>query len=349
MARQFWAVFLGIAVLWSSVSVFGCAGGVIVSVLLCGTGVALSLSRYILASFLYVLLLMLLPAIVPFVMTARADARRMECAMNLKSIALALRSYHNVYGCLPPAVLADKSGKPAHSWRVLILPYLGGAAASVYKSYRFDQPWNGPNNRQLVEKLPRLFRCPADPEAALSDMTSTSYVAVTGLRTAWPPGASSKFADLSSHEGDTILVAETSESKIHWMEPRDLTIEEACRGVNRGSGPGISSDHRKRGRIFVHDQCGAQAAFIDGTVHFLPDEISPETLTALLTCDATKRVKVAEIDREKPNWQRILGSVGLVLATILFLFTPWKKGSVWHALPRPVATCSADKMAGRSP
>jgi len=38
---------------------------------------------------------------------------------------LALFNYHDDYGSYPPAYIADESGRPMHSWRVLILPYLG--------------------------------------------------------------------------------------------------------------------------------------------------------------------------------------------------------------------------------
>ena len=48
----------------------------------------------------------------------------LQCTNNLKQIAAALQAYHQANGCFPPAYIADKSGKPMHSWRVLILPYL---------------------------------------------------------------------------------------------------------------------------------------------------------------------------------------------------------------------------------
>src|SRR5262245_52541441 len=79
------------------------------------------------------LVALLLPA---FPRTAREAARRMQCGNHLKQIGLALQTYHDVYGSLPPAYIADASGKPLHSWRVLILPFLG--ERSLYEAYRFD-------------------------------------------------------------------------------------------------------------------------------------------------------------------------------------------------------------------
>src|SRR5262245_41096079 len=43
------------------------------------------------------------------------------CEMNLHQIAMALRYYHDRYGCFPPARVSDNLGRRLHSWRVLIL------------------------------------------------------------------------------------------------------------------------------------------------------------------------------------------------------------------------------------
>ncbi len=56
----------------------------------------------------------------------------------LHLIALALRMYRQDKGCFPPAFVADSSGKPLHSWRTLILPYLDMSA--LYQAYDFAEP-----------------------------------------------------------------------------------------------------------------------------------------------------------------------------------------------------------------
>src|SRR5271168_5107175 len=50
--------------------------------------------------------------------------RRTECKNHLKQLALAMHNYHDQYGSFPPAYIADKNGRPMHSWRVLLLPFL---------------------------------------------------------------------------------------------------------------------------------------------------------------------------------------------------------------------------------
>ena len=76
---------------------------------------------------------------------------RTHCIHNLHMIAVALQSYYVRYQSYPPAYVADEDGKPAHSWRVLVLPFLGPELKQLYDRYRFDEPWNGPNNSKLAE------------------------------------------------------------------------------------------------------------------------------------------------------------------------------------------------------
>ena len=80
----------------------------------------------------------------------REKRHQVECAANLTKIGLAMHAYHEAYGCFPPAFVADTRGRPMHSWRVLILPFAGERA--LYEAYRFDEPWDGPNNRHLPRR-----------------------------------------------------------------------------------------------------------------------------------------------------------------------------------------------------
>ena len=53
----------------------------------------------------------------------------------------------------------------------------------VYAAYDFGEPWDGPNNRRLIARMPDIFRCPTDSHAPAG---TTNYVAVVGNETAWP-------------------------------------------------------------------------------------------------------------------------------------------------------------------
>ena len=64
----------------------------------------------------------------------------------------------------------------------------------------------------------------------------TSYVAVVGPETAWPGITGRKLSEITDDPASTILVLEVAHSGIHWMEPKDLTLDEILNS-------GLSSDH----------------------------------------------------------------------------------------------------------
>ena len=102
----------------------------------------------------------LVALLLPAVQAAREAARRMTCNNNLKQIALAMHNYQTAYKTSPPAYIPDKNGKPMHSWRVLIPPYLEGEDG-VYKDYRFKEPWDSPHNKALAAGCPGCLLVPA--------------------------------------------------------------------------------------------------------------------------------------------------------------------------------------------
>src|SRR5262249_20258199 len=60
----------------------------------------------------------------PAVRSSGPAVLRVQCTNNLKQIALALYNYEQEHKALPPAYTVDANGRPLHSWRTLILPYL---------------------------------------------------------------------------------------------------------------------------------------------------------------------------------------------------------------------------------
>lgn len=201
-------------------------------------------------------------------------AHRRECARNLKQIALALHGYHDTYGCLPPSYLADEQGRPIHSWRVLILPFMD--AQEVYDAYHFDEPWDGPHNKLLLEPVapPRRpylpFKCWSDQDG---HPETTSYVAVTGPGTAWPSDRPVRLRDLG-HFSEIPLVVEVKHSGIPWIAPVDLSVDRMSFRINDPLGNCLGSDHC---------QAGASVAFADGAVHFL--EVNPYDPSASIPTD----------------------------------------------------------------
>jgi hypothetical protein len=153
----------------------------------------------------------------------RETANRMTCAGKLKQLGLALLSFQEYYGCLPPACIPDEHGKPMHSWRVLILEFMGWEL--LYQKYDFSEPWNGPHNAQLAEEFHQRYgtwlQCRSEDQA---EPMWTSYVAVVGRGTLWSGQSPGRVTHAAAGK---ILVLEVANSGIHWMEPRDLTLEQA--------------------------------------------------------------------------------------------------------------------------
>jgi type II secretory pathway pseudopilin PulG len=87
---------------------------------------------------------------------SRPAARRTQCKNNLKQVALALHNYADDHHALPPAYTVDAKGRPLHSWRTLILPYLDEQA--LYDSIDLSKPWDDPKNADAHEASLFSFR-----------------------------------------------------------------------------------------------------------------------------------------------------------------------------------------------
>jgi Protein of unknown function (DUF1559) len=196
--------------------------------------------------------------------------RQAICANNLKQIALALHNYHERFGSFPPAYIPDASGRPMHSWRVLILPFL--EEEPLYDKYDFREPWNGPNNIKLLNSMPHIFACPSRPS---NPANLTSYVAITGPSTMFPGATSVKFTDVTDGVSQTVMVVETANISIPWSAPVDLDIRTMSLQINDPKNPAISSKHPGGANIV----CG------DGWSRFFYDTLAPTRLRSLITID----------------------------------------------------------------
>jgi len=213
-----------------------------------------------------VLVALLLPA----VDSARGAARHAECSNKLKAIVLAMHEYHDEHGSFPPAYLADEEGTPIHSWRVLLLPYLD--EDWLYEEYDFEEPWDGPNNMALADLISDVYRCPSEP----GNPNETNYMVITGPGTMFEGDQGTSIADVTDGSSSTILVVEVAGYPMYWSEPFDLEIDTMDLYIgDLESGEGISSTHPG----------GANVAFADGSVRFIPDSISGGTIRALATKD----------------------------------------------------------------
>lgn len=240
-----------------------------------------NLPHYFHVVFFAAAIMAFIASLTPAVIDAREAARRSTCKGHMAQIGLALANYEDMYGCLPPAYIADAQGKPMHSWRVLILPCMGQDA--LYARYNFNEPWDGPNNKKLHSTLVGVYSCLSDNK---NPGTDTSYVAVVGPGTAWPGATSTSKSMVTDGLSNSILLVEVANSGIHWMEPRDLPVAAVSAGINPKSGLGISSAHPG----------GVNVSLMDWQHIFLSETTPVEVLNALLTIRGGERLSNDGVD-----------------------------------------------------
>ena len=180
-------------------------------------------------------------------------------------------------------------GRKWHSWRVLLLPFM--EQGPLYDAYRFDEPWDGPNNRKLLAMMPSLYACPSRPcekhsatllaigTLACSDRPSpsvengfTSYAAVFGRDWVFRGDQPVSMKEMTDGTSNTLLIGECTRTKIPWTKPDDVNIESH---PTLGDADGLSGPH-EGGVLFL---------MADGSVRTLSLTLPQKTVDALYTRD----------------------------------------------------------------
>ena len=195
--------------------------------------------------------------------------QNLNCEDNMQRILAALMAYQHEHGRLPPAWTVDGQGRRLHSWRVLILPYLG--YGSLYDQIRLNEPWDSPHNRQFHEQMPAEFRCPV----ASGSLTHTSYLVAVGPRFAFTGAEGRPLDQLQDPPRGLVLLVEVANKSVPWMKPEDLEETELDYFVNSATAAGVSSHHPG----------GAHVATLSGHVVLLPDRTDPAVVRQALQVD----------------------------------------------------------------
>lgn len=174
-----------------------------------------------------------------------------------------------------------------HSWRVLILPFIDGA--DLYDTYDFSEPWDGPNNRKLIARIPQWLVFPGD---ARNPSGVTNYLAVVGPETVWPGSLGISFGEVAE-PSKTIMVVENRGAGVQWTEPRDLNFATMNFNVAENPSNGISSRFDR-----------PAVACADGCIRGIPKDVQPETLRARLTVTRTDDIEDKQII-EWPNGRNL--------------------------------------------
>lgn len=162
---------------------------------------------------------------------------------------------------LPSAQRKDEAGQALLSWRVDLLPYLG--YRNLYEQFHLDEPWDSPHNRQLIGKMPPIYRAHGPVESG-----KTTFVALVSEDSAISSEEGGiRFGDITDGASNTILFVEADpECAVIWTKPDDIQFDPQqpfkCLGGH--------------GATF-------QAVFADGSVRAIPTTIDAETMRRLVS------------------------------------------------------------------
>jgi prepilin-type N-terminal cleavage/methylation domain-containing protein len=191
------------------------------------------------------------------------NGHRTMCRNNLKQIGLAMHFYHDVYGSFPPAYTVDADGKPLHSWRTLILPYMDHQ--TVYDKIDLSKPWDDPANAEARGTVVRVYNCPSTE----LEPTQTVYLAVVTPESCLRPNEPRPISEITDGTSNTILVMEAPmNASVPWMAPWDADARLML-------SPKSEDD--------LHHTGGSFHLFADGSVQFLSSDTENATLRGLIT------------------------------------------------------------------
>ncbi len=215
-------------------------------------------------------------------------ANRSQCTNNLRQLALAIENYHSQYSTFPTAAEDNLDLPPEKrlSWIIHIYPFV--EANSIHGKLDHKKSWDSEENRFAALVEPLLLHCPGATAPPTSSFTPTCYIGITGLgadainlpledRRAGFFGYDRilKAEGIKNHAGSILMLAETSQVQGSWTAAGWPTT----RGLIPNGSPYIGAG----GQFGGNHRDGVNAAFADGSVRFLSNDIDPAVFEAMAT------------------------------------------------------------------
>ena len=159
-------------------------------------------------SIIAILIALLLPAI----QQARESARRTQCRTNLKQMALAVHTFHDKTGFLPPLRIGfDSSGVDyaGQTWAFLLLPFLDeGAAVAVPDTVSWLHTSYPPTTAAYAVKssVQKIYTCPTrrSPQRQTMPTVSAMGVGLPGGTTDYAANCGTGWGGLVNYGGSTV-------------------------------------------------------------------------------------------------------------------------------------------------
>jgi len=263
----------------------------------------------------------LIALLVPAVQKVREAAARTQCKNNLKQIGLALHSYHDRMKAFPAGYVSqvnalDDDRGPGWGWAAYLLDDLEEGNLKRQINFNLDIG-NNANAAARVQSLP-VFLCPSDsppvtfiPANATASLAFANYVGAFGSQSITEdPGdgdgifyrnSKTRIADITDGTSNTFMVGERA-SRIAYsswtgaltgceVTPNSPTIygngsaAVLCLGhIGYAQDGHTPNNPLNRVEDFSSQHTGGvNFVFADGSVHFIPNSISPVVWHALGT------------------------------------------------------------------
>jgi hypothetical protein len=177
----------------------------------------------------------------------------------LLQVGAGFRSYLENQAKFPPAASQDQEGRPLLSWRVHLLPYLGGER--LYRLFRLDEPWDSEHNRKLIPFMPAFYAA----ATGKSEEGKTNVLGVIGDSAAFQPAGPATVSDLRNGGADLAALVAAGDRSVVWTKPDDWQWDD---------------DNPLKSLVGAR-QAGFFAVMANGQVRWLPAKSEKAALNAL--------------------------------------------------------------------
>ena len=152
---------------------------------------------------------------------ARETELIVRSATSLQRIATAIHAYLGANdNNFPAAAIVSRDGTPLLSWRVAILPYLGESEKALYGQFKLSEPWDSPNNKALLAKMPKVYASAVTKDGE-KDKNVTHYLGFVGKGALFERDHMVNINSVTDGTSNTLMIAEAV-TGVPWTKPEDL-------------------------------------------------------------------------------------------------------------------------------
>lgn len=228
------------------------------------------------------------------------DKQNWHVKRNVKNVMVELANFHDQHNQLPPAASAElmprqrawppwnprKPGpnRPQHSWRTSVAVSGMQRQGLGRPNYDANQPWDSKMNLAFATRAGELFETGRHEH---NTARMTGIVSVVGPDTIWDTTHGPvQFGHITDGSANTVAVIYSPKMSMPWTEPRDIRVT--------WDDPAIDLNTGKRW-LPTNDDAGVFVGFLDGSVRWVPNNLSPRVWKAMLTRNGGE---VIDLDQE---------------------------------------------------